>query len=64
MGALWGLASGYLGGRFDLIGQRIIEFLQSFPDLILAMAIAVALGAGFGTVIVAIAITRIRLAGG
>jgi peptide/nickel transport system permease protein len=63
LGAFWGLASGYLGGRFDLISQRIIEFLQSFPDLILAMAIAMALGAGFGTVIVAIAITRIPFGG-
>ena len=26
-----------------MISQRIIEFLQSFPDLILAMAIAMAL---------------------
>jgi len=63
LGALWGLASGFLGGRFDLISQRIIEFLQSFPDLILAMAIAMALGAGFGTVIVAIAITRVPFGG-
>jgi ABC-type dipeptide/oligopeptide/nickel transport system permease subunit len=63
LGALWGLASGYFGGRFDLVSQRIIEFLQSFPDLILAMAIAMALGAGFATVIVAIAITRIPFGG-
>jgi len=63
LGALWGLASGYLGGRFDIVSQRIIEFMQSFPDLILAMAIAMALGAGTGTVIVAIAITRIPFGG-
>jgi peptide/nickel transport system permease protein len=62
-GAVWGLASGFFGGRFDIISQRIIEFLQSFPDLILAMAIAMALGAGTGTVIVAIAITRIPFGG-
>jgi ABC-type dipeptide/oligopeptide/nickel transport system permease subunit len=62
-GAFWGLACGYFGGRFDLISQRLMEFLQSFPDLILAMAIAMALGAGFGTVIVAIAITRIPFGG-
>ena len=62
-GALLGLACGYFGGRFDIISQRIIEFLQSFPDLILAMAIAMALGAGMGTVIVAIAITRIPFGG-
>ena len=63
LGAVWGLACGYFGGRFDIFSQRIIEFLQSFPDLILAMAIAMALGAGFGTVIVAIAITRIPFGG-
>jgi ABC-type dipeptide/oligopeptide/nickel transport system permease subunit len=63
LGAFWGLASGYFGGRFDIVSQRVIEFLQSFPDLILAMAIAMALGAGFGTVIVAIAITRIPFGG-
>jgi ABC-type dipeptide/oligopeptide/nickel transport system permease subunit len=62
-GAFWGLACGYFGGRFDLLSQRLMEFLQSFPDLILAMAIAMALGAGFGTVIVAIAITRIPFGG-
>ena len=63
LGALWGLASGYFGGRIDIVSQRIIEFLQSFPDLVLAMAIAMALGAGIGTVIVAIAITRIPFGG-
>jgi peptide/nickel transport system permease protein len=63
LGALWGLASGYFGGRFDIVSQRIIEFLQSFPDLILAMAIAMALGAGINTVIIAIAITRIPFGG-
>ena len=63
IGALWGLACGYFGGRFDMLSQRLIEFLQSFPDLILAMAIAMALGGGLGTVIVAIAITRIPFGG-
>src|SRR6201994_2524896 len=63
VGALWGLASGFLGGRFDIVSQRLIEFLQSFPDLILAMAIAMALGGGVMTVIVAIAITRIPFGG-
>ena len=62
-GSLWGLASGYIGGRFDIISQRLIEFLQSFPDLILAMAISMALGTGTWTVIVAIAITRIPFGG-
>ena len=63
LGSLWGLASGFLGGRFDIVSQRIIEFLQAFPDLILAMAIAMALGSGTTTVIIAIAITRIPFGG-
>jgi len=63
LGALWGLMSGFFGGRFDIVSQRILEFMQSFPDLILAMAIAMALGAGTWTVIVAIAITRIPFGG-
>src|SRR5438094_2589377 len=59
VGSLWGVASGYLGGRFDLVSQRITEVLQSFPDLILAMAISMAIGTGMPAVIVAIAVTRI-----
>lgn len=55
----WGVSSGYLGGRFDLISQRIIEVLMSFPTLILAMLLLIGLGAGITTVIVAIAITQI-----
>src|SRR5207302_6997633 len=51
------------GGSFDIASQRMIEFLQAFPDLILAMAISMALGTGQGTVIVAIAVTRIPFGG-
>lgn len=59
IGFLWGLASGYLGGRFDLISQRVLDVLMSFPTLILALLLLVAIGAGLTTVIIAIAITRI-----
>src|SRR5262245_17092136 len=63
VGSLWGVACGYLGGRFDLISQRVMEVLQAFPDLILAMAISMAIGTGLPAVIVAIAITRIPFGG-
>jgi ABC-type dipeptide/oligopeptide/nickel transport system permease subunit len=63
VGSLWGLASGYLGGKFDLISQRIMEILQAFPDLILAMAISMAIGTGMHAVIVAIAVTRLPFGG-
>ena len=63
VGSLWGVASGYLGGRFDLASQRVMEILQAFPDLILAMAISVAIGTGLPAVIIAIAITRLPFGG-
>src|SRR5207244_4463031 len=43
--------------------QRVMEILQSFPDLILAMAISMAIGTGLPAVIFAIAITRIPFGG-
>ena len=62
VGLLWGIASGFHGGRFDLISQRSLDTLLSFPGLILAMLLLVGLGAGLQTVIIAIAVTRIPLA--
>ena len=58
-GAIWGVASGYLGGRFDTISQRVLEVFMAFPAIILAMVLLVGLGAGMWTVIIAIAITRL-----
>jgi ABC-type dipeptide/oligopeptide/nickel transport system permease subunit len=63
VGSLWGVACGYPRGRFDLVSQRIMEILQAFPDLILAMAISMAIGTGLPAVIFAIAITRIPFGG-
>ena len=59
IGFVWGVASGYLGRRFDLISQRLLDILFSFPSLILALLLLVAIGAGLPTVIIAIAVTRI-----
>jgi len=59
IGSLWGLASGYLGGKFDLITQRAVEVWMSFPSLVLALSLLVVLGAGLHTVIIAVAFTRV-----
>ena len=59
VGAVWGVGSGYVGGRFDIISQRILEVFMAFPALILAMVLLVGFGAGLWTVVVAIAITRL-----
>jgi len=44
VGSLWGSRAANLRGRFDLVSQRIMEIMQAFPDLILAMAISMAIG--------------------
>jgi ABC-type dipeptide/oligopeptide/nickel transport system permease subunit len=62
VGVLWGVSSGYVGGTYDLLSQRLIEVLTSFPTLILAMLLSVGLGAGLGTVIIAVGVTQIPLA--
>ena len=59
IGFTWGILSGYIGGRFDLLSQRLLDVLISFPSVILALLLLVALGAGVNTVIIAIAATGI-----
>ena len=58
-GAVWGVASAHVGGRFDMISQRVLEVFMAFPSLVLAMVLLVGVGAGIWTVIIAIAITRL-----
>ena len=43
IGFLWGIASGYLGERFYLTSQRLVDVLMSFPGLILALLLMVVL---------------------
>ena len=59
LGAVWGLVSGYLGGDFDLLTQRLLDVILSFPSLVLAMIFMVAFGASLTGVVLAIAVTRI-----
>ena len=59
LGFIWGVATGYLGKRFDLISQRILDMFIAFPTIILALLILAALGAGLFTIIAAIALIRL-----
>jgi peptide/nickel transport system permease protein len=59
LGFLLGVMTAYVGGRFDLVSQRLVDVLMSFPTLILAMLLMAGLGAGITTIIIAIAVTRI-----
>ena len=46
IGFVWGVISGFLGRRFDLFSQRVIDILMSFPSLILAPHAACGAGGG------------------
>ncbi len=41
-----GLSTGYLGGRFDMIVQRMVDAWMSFPDLIILIVAVAILGPG------------------
>jgi peptide/nickel transport system permease protein len=59
LGALIGVASAFFGGRVDMVVQRVMDVLISFPLIILALAVVAILGTGIQNVILAIAIPMI-----
>jgi len=56
IGGLLGVMSAYLGGKVDLLLERLMDILLAFPQLILALAIASILGPAVPNVVIAIAI--------
>jgi peptide/nickel transport system permease protein len=56
LGGVIGLLSGYLGGKTDLVSQRVMDILQGLPLLVLALVMAASLGPSVTNVIVAISI--------
>ena len=58
-GVIWGIVSGYLGGKVDLIAERFIEVLMALPGLIFAYMLVIVLGPSMWTVIFALSVTRI-----
>ena len=56
IGALLGVISAYFGGKIDLLLERLMDILISFPLLILALAVVSALGNTDTNVIIAITI--------
>jgi len=57
LGAVVGLASAYFGGKTDLLVQRLVDVMLSFPIIIVAMAIVSIIGSGTDKLIVAIALS-------
>lgn len=57
LGAVLGVVSAYFGGTIDLMIQRLVDIVISFPLIILAMAILAILGMGTVNLIAAIALS-------
>ncbi len=56
LGGVIGLLSGYVGGKTDLIAQRLLDILQGLPLLVLALVMSASLGPSVPNVIIAISI--------
>src|SRR5437879_11050959 len=59
VGAVIGVASAYFGGKVDLLIQRVMEIVLSFPLIILALAVVSILGTGVTNVMLSIAVQMI-----
>jgi peptide/nickel transport system permease protein len=51
-----GVSSGYLGGTYDLVVQRVVDAWMSFPYLVIVLSVMAVLGPGLGNVILSLAI--------
>ncbi|HEY0247650.1 MAG TPA: ABC transporter permease [Gryllotalpicola sp.] len=58
LGVVLGILSAYRGGWFDSIVQRITEFFQAFPFLLLGITVMAFLGQSVGNIIVVLILTR------
>ncbi len=56
VGGLVGLLSGYVGGKTDLVSQRLMDIMQALPILVLALVMAAALGPSLTNTIIAISV--------
>jgi peptide/nickel transport system permease protein len=61
LGVSLGLTAGYLGGAAGTVIMRVMDSIQAFPSLILALAITAALGPSIGNAMIAIGITATPL---
>jgi peptide/nickel transport system permease protein len=59
LGALIGVTSAYFSGKVDLVLQRFMDLLLSFPLIILALVVVSLLGSGMTNVIFAITVPMV-----
>ncbi|MBW9122082.1 ABC transporter permease [Microbacterium trichothecenolyticum] len=56
VGTVWGALAGFYRGWFDVVTLRVLEMLQAFPSLLLAMLAVAVTGPGIINVIVVVAL--------
>src|SRR6266705_945563 len=59
LGGIMGVTSAYFGGKIDLVLQRFMDLLSSFPLIILALVVVSLLGSGMTNVIFAITVPMV-----
>ena len=59
LGGVLGIVSGWYGGKFDQIVQRLMDAMMAIPTLILALAILASLGQSLFNIILAVGIVQI-----
>ena len=59
LGAIIGVASAHFGGKVDLVTQRFMDLVLSFPLIILALVVVAVFGSGTGNVILAITVPMV-----
>jgi ABC-type dipeptide/oligopeptide/nickel transport system permease subunit len=59
VGVPLGLVSGYFGGTFDLLAQRLVDVLLAFPGVLLAIMIVAIMGTSLENVMIAVGIVSI-----
>src|SRR5262249_61918149 len=56
LATLIGVTSGYFGGTYDIVVQRVVDAWQSFPFLVVILSIMAVLGPGLFNVVLALGV--------
>ena len=56
IGSVWGALAGFFGGWFETVTLRLLEVVQAFPALLMALLVISVLGPGTVNVIIVVAI--------
>jgi len=62
IGSLWGIVTGFFGGLWDVVSQRVVDTLMAFPPIILALGLMAVLGQSVENVILVLTVLLIPTA--